>query len=332
MKAICVTSTRGLEVRDVPLPTDPPVGHVLIDMDSAAINHGDKAFLAGPLAGGNVVPTSRYDVWGASGAGVVIAIGPGVPAGLLGRTVAVYKSLSRSPETIGLWCERAQVPYTCCVALPADVRPRDYSGSLVNIMTAYAFLSEVRSAGHRGVVVTAGRSATARALASIARRWNVPAVFVVRAASAEQQFPECDTQQVLALNGENFERELAVIAAKMATTAVFDGVGGELISRIAPILPMDTTIYVYGFLGGPVSVSFPTSLIMAKNITMRRFRVYESKAVKDPHQLAAALDELAGVIDDSLFMTKIGREFSFENIEQAMAFESDHGEKAVLVP
>ena len=332
MKAICVTSTRGLEVRDVPTPTDPPAGHVLIDMDASAINHGDKVFLAGPLAGGNVVPTSRYDVWGASGTGVVVAIGAGVPADLLGRTVAIYKSLGWSSETIGLWCERAQVPYTCCVVLPTHVRPRDYCGSLVNIMTAYAFLSEVRATGHQGIIVTAGRSATARALASLARRWDMPAVFVVRTAATEQHRFIGDAEHVLALTSNNFEDELAVAAAKLGTTAVFDGVGGKLISRIVPILPMNTTLYVYGFLGGAVPVSFSTSIIMAKNLTIQRFRVYESKTVKDPRRLAVALDELAGVIDDSLFTTKIGREFSFEEVGQAMVFESDLGEKAMLVP
>lgn len=332
MRAVCVTPMRRLEVRDVPLPTDPPAGHVLVDMDASAINHGDKAFLTGPLAGGNVVPTSRYDVWGASGVGVVVAVGAGVPADLLGRSVAVYKSLSWSAETIGLWCERAQVPYSCCLVLPADVRPRDYCGSLVNMMTAYAFLSEVWNAGHRGVIVTAGRSATARAVASLARRWHMPVIFLVRTAEAERQVPERDAEHVLALTSSNFESELAEAAARLGTTAVFDGVGGDLLSRISPVLPMSTTIYIYGFLGGAAPVSFPTSLIMARNLMIQRFRVYESKVVKEPRQLAAALEELTAMAGDSLFTTRVGREFGLEEIEQAMAFESDRGGKAVLVP
>ena len=128
MKAICVTLARSLEVRDIPIPVDPPPGHVLVDMEACAINHGDKAFLASPLATGNAFPMSRHDVWGASGAGLVVEVGSGVPVDLVGRRVAIYRSLSRSPQTVGLWCERAQVPYTCCVVLPAHARPRDYCG------------------------------------------------------------------------------------------------------------------------------------------------------------------------------------------------------------
>ena len=66
MKAICVTASRQLEVRDVTTPTDPPQGHVLVDMDSCAINHGDKVFLskafasAKPLSSGLHVARSAY--------------------------------------------------------------------------------------------------------------------------------------------------------------------------------------------------------------------------------------------------------------------------------
>jgi NADPH:quinone reductase len=331
MKALCVTSARALEVRDVPLPADPPGGHVLVDMEACAINPGDKAFLAGPLAGGHVVPTSRYDVWGASGVGVIVAIGVGVPAHLLGRTVAIYKSLSWSSDTIGLWCERAQVPYTCCVVLPTHVRARNYCGSLVNVMTAYAFLSEVRAAGLQGVIVTAGRSATARALASLTRRSNMPAIFVTRDAATEPRVCEAEAEHVLASTDGHFESRLAAVAAQLGTAAVFDGVGGALLSRIAPNLPMNTTIYCYGFLGGPTPVSFPTSLIMAKNLTLRRFRVYESTTVKNPYLLGRAIKDIADIIDDDLFETAIGREFCLDEVDNAIAFEGKGGGKAVLV-
>jgi len=154
-----VKPNRELELRDIPTPSEPAPGHVLIDMDSSAINHGDKTFLARPTT---MTPTtSLHEVWGASGAGRVAAIGAGVPRIYAGKSVAVYRSLNRSPETIGLWCERAQAPYLSCVILPDTVRARDYSGSLVNVITAYAFLEQIGEDGHKGAVVTAGASARA---------------------------------------------------------------------------------------------------------------------------------------------------------------------------
>ena len=49
MKAICVTEGRTLDVREVPTPEKPARGHLLIQMDSATITHGDKFFLPHPL-------------------------------------------------------------------------------------------------------------------------------------------------------------------------------------------------------------------------------------------------------------------------------------------
>src|SRR5471030_1639714 len=104
MKAICVTPSRGLEVRDIPTPAEPAPGHVLVAMEASAINHGDKTFLKMPNAAGNALAVQQHNVWGASGAGKVIALGAGVPAEYAGRQVAIYRSLGRSPESVGLWC------------------------------------------------------------------------------------------------------------------------------------------------------------------------------------------------------------------------------------
>jgi len=331
LKAICVTPSRELEVRDIPLPSDPPPGHVLVDMDASAINHGDKTFLARPLATGGYVPGSRHDVWGASGSGKIAMLGPGVPADYMGKQVAIYRSLSRSPDTVGLWCERAQVPYTSCLILPDHVRTRDYCGSLVNVITAYAFLQEIAAEGHKGVIATAGSSATGYALASLARRRNVPAILLVRSIAARENLRRYGVEHVILTEDENLEGKLGKLAAELGTTAVFDGTGGDLIGRIAPSLPMNSTIYIYGLLGGAAPISLPAVLFMMKNLMIRRFSNFESATVKDLRNLGAALRELQPVIDDPMFMTRIGREFDFDQISQAMDYEAIPGTKAVLV-
>ena len=330
MKAICVTPSRGLEVRDVPTPKEPAPGHVLVDMDASAINHGDKTFLRRPTTAGSALAAGRHDVWGASGSGRVVALGAGVPAEYAGQQVAIYRSLGRSPESVGLWCERAQVPYTSCLILPDHVRMRDYCGSLVNVITAYAFLEEIAEAGHKGVIVTAGNSATGRALASLARRKTLPAIFLVRTEAAREALCRLGAEHVIVTN-EGFTDTLGVLSAELGTTAVFDGVGGDLLGKIAPSLPMNSTIYFYGFLGGDTPFSIEPVLFMMKNLTMRRFSNFDSRTVKEQDKLVSALKALEGVIDDPMFTTRIGKEFSYDQIEQAMAYESLEGAKAVLV-
>ena len=76
MKAICVTSRREIELRDIPAPRAPPAGHLVVRIEAAAINHGDKTFLKRREAAGPALARNLHDVWGASAAGEVIAAGP----------------------------------------------------------------------------------------------------------------------------------------------------------------------------------------------------------------------------------------------------------------
>lgn len=330
MKALCVKPNRELELRDIPAPSEPAAGHVVIDMDSSAINHGDKTFLARPMA--SSVATSLHEVWGASGAGRVVAIGEGVPRTYLGKQVAIYRSLCRSPETVGLWSERAQVPYLSCLVLPDSVRARDYSGSLVNVITAYAFLEQIQADGHKGVVATAGGSATAKALLALARRRGAPVVFLVRSASAQEELHRLGAEHTLVTTADEFEARFARLAEQLGATAIFEGVGGDLVTRLAPHAAANSTFYFYGFLAGAAPVSFASALFMWKNLTMKRFSNFESATVRDRQKLGAALLDLQGVIDDPLFTTRIGKEFRLDQIEEALRFEATPGAKAVLVP
>ncbi|RFU49717.1 alcohol dehydrogenase catalytic domain-containing protein [Paraburkholderia sp. DHOC27] len=329
MKAICVTATRDLEVRDVTAPTEAAAGHVVIQMAASAINHGDKTFLKRPASVGAALPPVQHDVWGASGAGTVIAIGDGVPARYLGRQVAVYRSLGRSTQSIGLWSEQAQMPYTNCLILPDHVAALDYSGSLVNVMTAYAFIEEIVAAGHRGIIVTAGHSATGNAMAALARQRNLPVIFLVRTDAARDALHAAGVEHVIVTH-EGYTTTLAERAAQLGTTAVFDGVGGRLLSEVATALPVNSTIWCYGFLDAASPMAFPTALVMGKNLVIRRFSNFDSATVRDRSKLEAALEALEKVIDDPLFRTRVGATFAYEQIEAAMAYEGAGGVKAVL--
>jgi len=331
LKAICVTPDRRLDVREAPSPGAPPPGHVIVKMEASAINHGDKTFLARPGAAGPALVGSRHDIWGASGAGRVTAIGAGVPADFEGRPVAIYRSLSRSPETIGLWSQFAQVLYTSCVILPDAVSARDYCGSLVNVFTAHAFLETIIAEGHKGVIITAGNSATGSALAALAQRRNIAVISLVRSAAARDELHGHGVKNVIVVTEDNFEGAVGALASRLGTTAVFDGVGGELISRLAPVLPMNATVHVYGFLSGAVPISLPSVVLMTKNLTLKRFSNFESATAKDPQKLPVALTELRSLISDPIFRTRIGREFTFDQIGEAMAYEDQPGAKAVLV-
>ena len=331
MRAICVTAVRGLEVREVPEPRDPPPGHLVVRIEAAAVNHGDKTFLTRPEAVGPTLARSLHNIWGASAAGEVVIAGSGVPDGYVGRRVAIYRSIDGGPGTVGLWCETAQVPYTACLRLPDGCDVRDYAGSLVNIVTAYAFLETVAADGHRGMVATAGNSATGRALAALARRKGTAALMLVRSPAAKAELEGHGIEDVLVVDDRTDMAAVGERAVKLAATAVFDGIGGGGLSRLLPHLPQRSTVYAYGFLAGHEQVSFPSALLMGKDMTLRRFSNFETPTVRDPLALERGMRELELVAGDPLFHTRVGRPFALNEVDAAMAYEATLGAKAVFM-
>jgi NADPH2:quinone reductase len=75
----------------------------------------------------------------------------------------------------------------------------------------------------------------------------------------------------------------------------------------------------------------PSALVMMKNLTVKRFSNFNSATVRDPQKLRGALNFLQERIDNPLFRTKVGKTFSFDQIHEAMAYETAPGAKAVLL-
>jgi NADPH:quinone reductase len=290
----------------------PAADHVIIRMDACAINPGDKFFL------GRTPPPdlalSVYDVWGVSGAGIVVAAGEGVPPSYAGKKVAVYRSLQKTENLIGTWSEYAQLHRLNCVLLPDKLDTRDYSNSLVNVITPYAFWKQAASESHKGVVITAGASATGIAMLGIALANRIPVVSVVRDEAGKEELSEFGAENVLVREAKTFQNDIAEITRQLGTTAVFDGVGAELINQIAPLLPPHATVYSYGRLGKESLFSIAGDLLMAKDLTLKSFSNFRSATVRNPLELETALEELSAISALPQFRTKRGKAFEFDRI------------------
>lgn len=328
MKALCVDENRNLQLRDIAPPPAPAAGYVTVKIAGAAINHGDKTFLKMPGAAGRALGARLEDVYGASASGVVTEIGEGVPSYYLGSKVAIYRGLQSDLAVLGTWCEIAQVPYLTCLPLPEHLDPRDYSGSLVNVVTAYSFIEQVTSEGHDGIVVTAGGSATGNAMTALARRRNLPVLSIARNAASREEILRSGAKHVLASDTPDVLHDFELLARELNATAVFDGVGGDLVSQLIGVLPPRSSIFFYGFLSGAEKVSFHSAVLMMKDTTMRRFSNFESPTIRDDKRLAAMLCDLEDCIEDPLFRTRIGKDFALSDFEAAMGYHAPGGLKA----
>lgn len=127
----------------------------------------------------------------------------------------------------------------------AAPRPCGYerlSGSLVNVVTAYAFLDQAAAEGHCRFIVTTGSSATGRALTVLARRRGMSSLSIIRSDKAKESLLQSGVEHVVSSSYPGFMLDLASHARELGITAVFDGVGGALISKILVALAAQSTI------------------------------------------------------------------------------------------
>jgi NADPH:quinone reductase-like Zn-dependent oxidoreductase len=330
MNALCLIPNEGVKLQQVNRPESAKPGHLLIKMQACAINPGDKAFINRPLPPGSVL--SMYNVYGVSGVGTVIAAGDGVPAAYKEKKVSMYRSLKFSESMIGTWCEYAHMHYLDCVILPDDARPEEYAGSVVNAITPYAFLQQVSAEGHKGILSTAGTSATGIAMVGICLANNFPLVSIVRNEAGKKELAALGAQNIAVQTDPAFQQQVQELSKNLSTTAVFDGVGGEVLNKIIEVVPNNAVIYSYGYLGDAIPLTVHTRTLSAKGITIKPFANFRTETVMNPQRLEKALQELAAIFHQPHFRRKPGPTFSLAEIHAALAFTAAHGEKPILSP
>jgi NADPH:quinone reductase len=330
MNALCLIPNEGVKLQQVNRPESAKPGHLLIKMQACAINPGDKAFIKLPLPPGSVL--SLYDVYGVSGAGTVIAIGDDVPAAYRGKKVSMYRSLKFSEDMIGTWCEYAHMHYLDCIILPDDAVPEEYAGSVPNAITPYAFLQQVSAEGHKGIISTAGTSATGIAMLGICLANNFPLISIVRNVAGKKELSALGATHIAVQNDPAFQQQLQEMSKALSATAVFDGVGGEVLNKIIEVIPNNAAISLYGYLGDAIPLTVHTRTLSAKGITIRPFVNFRTETVMDPQRLEKALQDLGAIFHQPHFKTKPGPTFSFAEINDALAFTAAHGEKPILSP
>lgn len=330
MKAVCLGIDKTVEIKYVPRPFNASPGHLLIKMLACGINAGDIAFIGGTFPKGSI-PVSKYDIGGVSGVGTVMEVGEGVSLKYKGRNVAIYRSLKFDENIVGTWCDTAHVHYQQCVLLPKSCNMEDYAGSLVNIITPYAFYNQITDQGHKGIICTAGNSATAIAMLGISIVKNLPIISIVRTPEAKKELESLGAKHIVIEGDSDFKQQLKQMAHAVEATAVFDGVGGAVLNQIIDVLPVNSTVYSYGFLGGKTPLSIHTSILMS-GLTIKGFSNFRSKTVQNTTLLDKALEDNAEFIEMPHFKTKSGSHFSFEQIEDALAYNVSEGKKAILYP
>lgn len=244
MKAIHITRHGGpevLELRSSPDP-EPGAGHVRVRVKAAGVNFADIMMRMGLYPGAPAAPF----VPGYEAAGVVDAVGPGLPRG------AALKAGDRVvvPTNFGGYADTVLAKASEVFPIPEGKSFEEAAALTVNYLTAYMALVEQ---GHlregRKVLVHGAAGGVGIAAAQIAKIHGAE-VFGTASAAKHAAARKEGVDHPIDYRTEDFEAVVKKATGGRGVDVVLDPIGGAHFSRSYRCLAPGGKLIVYGFSAG----------------------------------------------------------------------------------
>ena len=263
MKAVVLdeyAGAAGLRVADLPTP-QPTRGEVLIEVAATPINPSDLAFLDGNYSPRPPVPAYP----GLEGSGTVVRAGPGIMGRYLtGKRVAFVAGGGGG----GAWAEYVKVPSRLALPLDGDVTLEAGAMSVVNPMTALAFLEIAHSGNHRSVLNTGAAGALGQMVDRLLTSAGIRVINIVRRPAQVDELTRHGANLVLDTSSPDFDAELHFVCKQEGARLAFDAVAGEQTGRLLAAMPGEATVIVYGGLSEqPVRAEIGDLIFEGKTVT-----------------------------------------------------------------
>lgn len=291
-----------LVVGEQPTPK-PAAGEVLVRLQASGVNPSDVKSRRGRPLAGLVIPHS-------DGAGVIEAVGEGVPATRKGERVWIWNGQWQRPH--GTAAEYIALPAAQAVQLPAAVDMVTASCFGIPALTAIHAVRLAEADGARSVLVTGAASAVGHYATQIAKAKGMQVIGTaskVRADAAR----EAGAAHVIDYKSEDVAARVLELTGGKGVDAIID----MDLSSTAPLLGKGAlaphgTLVCYGSNAmGDVPVPFRDLLF--RGLTLRFFVVYELQAAAR----YAAIAELGVLLQQGRLKTKIAARYPLEQIVAA---------------
>lgn len=256
MTAVVLDDYAGLEALRVerrPVPR-PGKNEVLVKVAAAPINPSDLAFLDGQYGFKKPTPV----VPGFEGSGTVVATG----GGLIGRYLHGKRVACGSQrQGDGTWAEYMVAGPGSALPLAASVSLEQGSMSVVNPLTAVAFMEMAKAGDHRAIVLTAAASALGQMVNRLSQRQGIAVINVVRRQEQVDFLEEKGATVVVNSSAPHFAEELRAACRQHDARLAFDAVAGPLTMQVLEAMPRHSKVTVYGGLSLEPARANPGHLI-----------------------------------------------------------------------
>lgn len=257
MTAVVLDSYSGadaLRVEQRPVPR-PGKDQVLVKVAASPINPSDLATLDGYYGIKSPPPV----VPGGEGSGTVIAVGPGmIGRYFLGKRVACLNQ----GEGTGMWAEyTVRTVKGGVLPLRDEVSLEQGAMSIINPLTACAFLEITKQGGHKAIILTAAASSLGQMVNRLARSDGVQVVNVIRKEKEAAILKEQGATIVLNSTEVDFDQQLHEACHLVDAHLAFDAVAGPLTGQLLAAMPHHSKVMVYSALSYEAVQVSPNHLI-----------------------------------------------------------------------
>jgi NADPH:quinone reductase-like Zn-dependent oxidoreductase len=265
-----------LQLADVPAPLPSP-DTVVVEVQARPIHPADLAFIRGQYRVRPVLP----QIAGLEGAGIVV-VGDGD-----GRIAPGTRVAFRWP---GSWAERAAVPVSRLITVPADIADDAACQVALNPVTAWGLLDEARVAAGDCIALTAATSTVANLVAAIARQRGMRVLGIARG-DAARGAARSGADQVFAAEDPELAAHILAAAGERRVAALLDSVGGPLVATLLGTLAPGARVIAYG-VQDRTPAAITNAMLIYANLTWTGFGIDRWLA----QQPAGAIDAMVGAL------------------------------------
>ncbi|MGD0647078.1 MAG: zinc-dependent alcohol dehydrogenase family protein [Acidobacteriaceae bacterium] len=311
-----------LQFDELPL-AEPGPGEVRLGVKALGLNRAEVMFRNGQYLEAPILPAKN----GYEAAGVIDAVGEGVDASWIGKTVSTVPGTFKLND-YGVYGEVAVVPLKAVAEYPASLSYDEGASIWMQYLTAYgALIWLAKIAKGDFVVITAASSSVGVAAIEIAKAEGATSIAVTRTAAKKAQLIKLGADHVIVTDEEDLVARVNEITSGKGARVVFDPIGGPILEKLAAAAAYQGIILEYGALA-PEPTPYPLFAGLAKGLTIRGYTLFE---LTTSPAFATAKQYIFDHLASGAFKPLIDKRFPFAEIVAAHRYLESNAQVGKVV-
>jgi NADPH:quinone reductase-like Zn-dependent oxidoreductase len=311
-----------LQFDTLPLP-EPGPGEVRLRVKAIGLNRAEVMFRMGRYLVAPVLPSKL----GYEASGIVEAVGAGVDASWVGKTVSTVPAFGA--DKYGVYGEVAIVPANALALYPASLSYEEGTSIWMQYLTAYgALIFQGHVAKGDYVLITAASSSVGLAAIEIVKAEGAISIATTRTSAKKTELLALGADYVIATDEEDLPARVAEITGGKGTRIAFDPVAGKGLEALAAAASTSGIIFEYGALASEPT-PYPLFAALSKHLTIKGYTLFE--LVVDPVARPIAIQYVFDHLASGAFKPKIAKTFPLSEIVEAHRYMESNAQVGKIV-